>query len=56
MVIKIKHITEDMVNNNPDKIFLFGDNVKRIGRGGLAAICRGKSNCIGICTKWIVTQ
>jgi hypothetical protein len=36
---------------NPDKIFLFGDNLERRGFGGQAAAMRGEPNAIGIPTK-----
>lgn len=37
---------------NPDTIFVFGDNAKRVGRGG-QAIIRGAPNAYGIATKRI---
>lgn len=45
------HITRDMVKNNPDKIFLFGDNLLCKGYGGQAKEMRGEHNAIGIPTK-----
>lgn len=42
--------TVDDVKESPDKIFVFGDNNARIGKGG-QAIIRGCSNTIGIRTK-----
>jgi hypothetical protein len=42
--------TVDDVINNPDKIFVFGDNDKRTGKGG-QAIIRDLINAIGIRTK-----
>jgi hypothetical protein len=36
---------------NPDKIFLFGDNLAGEGRGGQAREMRGEPNAVGIPTK-----
>lgn len=38
------------LKNNPNKIFVFGDNLKRKGEGG-QAIIRGEENAYGIVTK-----
>jgi hypothetical protein len=40
----------DECDNNPTKLFVFGDNLERIGTGG-QAIIRNCSNSIGIATK-----
>lgn len=48
----IDFYTSKMVDNHPDWLFVFGDNIERKGRGGQAAACRGKVNAIGIPTKW----
>lgn len=45
-----KNWTKDHVDSNPDKIFIFGDNNARVGKGGQATI-RGSKNAIGIRTK-----
>jgi hypothetical protein len=37
---------------NPDKLYVFGDNVERRGFGGQAAEMRGEPNAVGIPTKW----
>jgi hypothetical protein len=37
--------------NNPDKLYIFGDNTFRKGTGGQAQI-RHCDNSYGICTKW----
>jgi hypothetical protein len=42
--------TLDYVKSNPDKIFVFGDNKTRIGKGG-QAIIRDMENAIGLRTK-----
>lgn len=44
-------IEEADLDLNPSVYYIFGDNHRRTGRGGLAAICRGKPNTIGIRTK-----
>lgn len=44
-------ITREYVRSNPDKIFLFGDNLQQIGLGGQAKAMRGEPNAIGIPTK-----
>lgn len=50
-VERIRFITRDFVRANPDKIFLFGDNLEQRGFGGQAAAMRGEPNTIGIPTK-----
>jgi DNA polymerase elongation subunit (family B) len=44
-------ITRDYVKNNPDKVFIFGDNDEKDGYGGQAKEMRGEKNAIGIPTK-----
>jgi len=39
------------LKNNPDILYLFGDNEQRRGRGGQAKECRGEPNAVGIATK-----
>lgn len=51
-VFFIPRITKALMHENPKTIIVFGDNVKRVGRGGLAAVCRDEPNAIGIPTKW----
>lgn len=46
-----KWITREMVRANPDKLFLFGDNLEHRGFGGQAKEMRGEKNAIGIPTK-----
>ncbi|HMM78421.1 MAG TPA: hypothetical protein PKC65_00200 [Pyrinomonadaceae bacterium] len=50
-VERIRLITRDYVRANPDKIFLFGDNLEQRGFGGQAAAMRGEPNAVGIPTK-----
>jgi hypothetical protein len=40
------------LQDNPDKIYVFGDNVERYGYGGQAREMRGEPNAFGIPTKW----
>lgn len=50
-VEKWNFITREDCRRNPDKIFLFGDNLERAGFGGQAKEMRGEVNAIGIPTK-----
>lgn len=43
-------ITKDYLANNPDHIFVFGDNTLRYGKGG-AAVLRDVPNTYGFITK-----
>jgi len=42
--------TIQLLRQHPDKIFVFGDNMKRYGKGG-QAIIRDEPNAFGIATK-----
>ena len=46
-----KHITRKDLQNEPDKVFVFGDNLQRRGLGGQAREMRGEPNAVGIPTK-----
>lgn len=46
-----KWLTLETVRANPDKVYLFGDNVWRRGKKG-QAIIRDEPNALGIRTKW----
>lgn len=48
---KMDWITREIVQANPNKVFLFGDNLMRVGMGGQAAAMRGEPNAFGIATK-----
>jgi hypothetical protein len=37
---------------NPDVLYVFGDNVRRIGRGGQAGEMRDEPNAVGVATKY----
>jgi hypothetical protein len=45
-------ITRQTLKHNRDKVYIFGDNVQRIGFGGQAKEMRGEPNAIGVVTKW----
>lgn len=45
------YITREMLKNEPEKLFVFGDNIERTGYGGQAKEMRGEPNAIGIPTK-----
>jgi hypothetical protein len=44
------------LTNNPNVLFLFGDNTKRRGLGGQAKEMRGEPNACGIATKALPSQ
>ena len=46
-----KIITRDKVKENPDVLYLFGDNSLRKGLGGQAKEMRGEPNTLGIVSK-----
>ena len=46
-----KFITRQNMRGNPNKLYIFGDNVKRTGFGGQAREMRGEPNAFGIVTK-----
>lgn len=50
-VIEQSEITRQDLRSNPDKVYLFGDNLERKGLGGQAKSMRGEPNAIGIPTK-----
>lgn len=49
--IDTSNITRKMLRDNPDKVFVFGDNEARKGLGGQAQQMRGEPNAIGVATK-----
>ena len=51
MVIKQKMIFRADLQANPDKLYLFGDNEERRGKGGQAIQMRDEPNAIGVRTK-----
>lgn len=52
-VITSPWYTAELLDEHLDWLFLFGDNNRRTGLKGQAAICRGRGNCLGIRTKWL---
>ena len=46
-----KHITRAMLKAEPEKLFVFGDNIHRKGYGGQAKEMRDEPNAVGIPTK-----
>lgn len=50
IVERIQHVDVATLQANPEKFYLFGDNLQGTGRGG-QAIIRGEPNAIGIPTK-----
>ena len=51
LVISMPVITRQDLQNNPQALFVFGDNMKRSGMGGQAKEMRGEPNAVGIPTK-----
>jgi hypothetical protein len=49
-IIIVDRYTENDAKNNPSVLYIFGDNLKRVGRGGQAAAMRDQPNAIGIAT------
>lgn len=52
MIIFQHRIYRIDLRNNPNVLYVFGDNVDRVGLGGQAGHMRGEPNAIGIATKW----
>ena len=50
ILVTSKIYSPELVRANPNKLFVFGDNLERVGNGGQACI-RGEANSIGIATK-----
>lgn len=46
-----ERITREMLQAEPDTLFVFGDNMVRRGLGGQAKAMRGEPNAVGIPTK-----
>lgn len=51
-VVRQKMIFRTDLQANPDVLYLFGDNVERVGLGGQAKEMRHEPNAVGIVTKW----
>lgn len=50
-VIIVERYTREIITTNPDVLFVFGDNLARVGYGGQAREARGCKNAVGIPTK-----
>lgn len=50
-IICMKRYDRNIIRSMPKTLFVFGDNLMRIGFGGQAAAARGEMNAIGIPTK-----
>ena len=48
----VARYTREEIQSNPDKIYVFGDNLARQGYGGQAKEARDEPNAIGIPTKF----
>lgn len=46
------YISREMIQNEKDTLFVFGDNIIGKGFGGQARDMRGEPNSVGIPTKW----
>jgi hypothetical protein len=51
-VVFQKWVTRSNLRDNPQNIYVFGDNVQRSGMGGQAKEMRGEPNALGVVTKW----
>lgn len=50
-IITQKWISRHDLSDNPDRLYLFGDNLMRRGMGGQAKEMRGEPNAVGVATK-----
>ena len=51
-VIIMGRYNRSTIRSMPDTLFVFGDNLARLGYGGQAAEARGEPNSVGIPTKY----
>jgi hypothetical protein len=51
-VLLQKWISRADLQDNKDKLYVFGDNMKQTGLGGQAGAMRGEPNAVGVPTKW----
>lgn len=51
-VVRQYRIFRKDLKANPDVLYLFGDNARRVGLGGQAMEMRGEPNAVGVRTKW----
>ena len=52
LIYKKRISREDIRSTFPTHIYLFGDNMERVGMGGQAYSMRGEPNSFGVPTKW----
>lgn len=52
LIYKKRISREDIRSTFPTHIYLFGDNMQRVGMGGQAYSMRGEPNSFGVPTKW----
>ena len=50
-ILIVRRYTRALIRSQPKRLFVFGDNLARVGYGGQAAEARGELNVIGIATK-----
>lgn len=51
-VLRQRRIDRAHLHAHPERVYAFGDNMVRHGRGGQAREMRGEPNAIGVPTKW----
>lgn len=51
-VIRQKWISRKDLVSNRGTLYVFGDNMDRVGLGGQAGAMRGEPNAVGVPTKW----
>lgn len=51
LIYQKRYFTED-ARRNPRVLYVFGDNVRRVGTGGQAGAMRYEPNAIGVATKY----
>lgn len=51
-LIRPTWVTRQDLRDNPETLYLFGDNMLRQGMGGQAGAMRGEPNAVGVPTKW----
>lgn len=47
-----KMVDREDLRRNPQVLYVFGDNVQRVGLGGQARAMRGERNAVGVVTKY----
>ena len=52
----LSHYTRSRIQQSPNILFVFGDNMARMGYGGQAREARGEPNSVGIPTKMSPSQ